>query len=71
MSAQQPTGPPHDPVDDERPDDDGASDHDLDAGRAPGRPEVDEDHAEERYTDSPGAALAGAIDEVPEPNEPG
>ncbi|MEZ5410110.1 MAG: hypothetical protein R2761_18920 [Acidimicrobiales bacterium] len=30
-----------------------------------------DENAVERYVDSPGAGLAGALDELPEPNEPG
>jgi len=30
-----------------------------------------DEEAVERYVDSPGAGLAGALDDLPEPNEPG
>ncbi len=30
-----------------------------------------DEEAVERYADSPGAGLAGALDHLPEPNEPG
>lgn len=35
------------------------------------RVEAGDEEAVERYVDSPGAGLAGALDDLPEPNEPG
>lgn len=59
--------------------DDGDADHRTADTVDPRRPgaeareriaDGDEDEAE-RYADSPGAGLAGALDDLPEPNEPG
>lgn len=57
------------------PDPDETTDQPVDPRRpgAEARERVDrgEEQAVERYADSPGAGLAGALDDLPEPNEPG
>lgn len=69
-----PTDPQH-----PEPDDDAHDDEDEDDtvdSRRPGaeareRIAEGDEEAVERYADSPGAGLAGALDDLPEPNEPG
>lgn len=72
--------PDHEPEDTDDDIDDvenSADDHDdtVDPRRpgAEARERVAEgdEEAVERYADSPGAGLAGALDDLPEPNEPG
>lgn len=63
----------HDEDEDKNEDTDGADTVDPRRPGATEREQMDEgdEEAAERYADSPGAGLAGALDDLPEPNEPG
>lgn len=56
-----------------RPEDvgDGPVDPRQPGSKARERVEEGDEEAVERYVDSPGAGLAGVLDDLPEPNEPG
>lgn len=60
MSPIEPDNRNDEPVDPRRP-----------GSKARERVAEGDEEAVERYVDSPGAGLAGALDDLPEPNEPG
>lgn len=73
MSSHQ--DPPNEPSSNEPSSNEPPADAAVDP-RRPGagareRVEEGDEEAVERYADSPGAGLAGVLDDLPEPNEPG
>ena len=68
MSSFTPSEPQPTPSSPPSPDD---SDRQEPGAEARQAVEQGEEEAVERYVDSPGAGLAGVLDDLPEPNEPG